>query len=136
MLDVRERLRREFGGFKACNQFFIGHLRPPADGVQNKKGHGVGRGPSTFHAGCPARTPIIVARAGPWSALVYALTVSDTGVCMPAEHFLGGGLVVRHRRGPRAPGLRVDPVAVVAELLQARLVLVGQHLPGKRLEVS
>ena len=51
------------------------------------------------------------------------------------DHFLGGRLAVLDRAGQLAPGLRIDPVAVLPELLQARLILGGQHLAGERREL-
>src|SRR5690606_3225019 len=50
------------------------------------------------------------------------------------QHLLGRGAVVVHRAGPLAPGLRVDPVAVVAELLHPRLLGIGQYLGSQRRE--
>ena len=55
---------------------------------------------------------------------------------MPLKNLLGRGLVVLHRARPLAPDGRVDLVAVVAEVLQPALVLVGQHLLRQRRQVA
>src|SRR5690606_35742228 len=101
----------------------VGQRRPEASALQCSVSDTANKRAGRADALAPATT-------GP-----HASPLLLAGRQRASQHFLGRGLMVLHRARPLAPDGRVDLVAVVAELLQALLVFLGEHLLGQRLKV-